>query len=172
MYCGEHNILLDDKNRITVPAKHRKVMDELQHADFYMCRGFDGCLFLFPEQEWDKIWQDTRKYAALDARAVDLRRMLFGSVHQVAPDSQGRIPVPETLRDYACLDKEATLIGADDHIEVWNRSGWKEFQRKREPQYRDMVSGFFAQKTSFAGEPVTAAGAAGGGITGGSGGDL
>ena len=55
MYFGSVFISLDDKNRITVPSKFRKTMDELQHVDFFMCWGYDGCLFLFPKQEWMKI---------------------------------------------------------------------------------------------------------------------
>lgn len=157
MYCGEIYTVLDDKNRISIPSRFRKTMEDQKHTEFYMCRGFDGCLFIFPRQEWEKIRRQTREHPALNAGAVDLRRMLFGSVQEVTPDNQGRIPVPEHLRNYACLDKEAALVGADDHIELWNRAGWREYQRRQEAQFREMVSDFFKVGAGSPGDESAAA---------------
>jgi len=157
MYFGQVYTQLDEKNRLTFPSRFRKTMEELGHTEFFMCRGFDGCLFIFPRQPWEEIMADSRKHGKLDKKAVKVRRALFASVQEVSPDNQGRVPVPEHLREYACLDKEAALIGTDDHIELWNRSGWKDYQRKSESEYNDLVSDFFSGESTESGDDVAAA---------------
>ena len=157
MYFGEVYTLLDEKNRLTFPSRFRKTMEELGHKEFFMCRGFDNCLFIFPRQSWDEIMAAARKRPKLDAEAVRVRRALFGSVQEVSPDNQGRVPVPEHLREFACLDKEAALIGTDDHIELWNRSAWKDYQRKSESEYNELVSSFFSGDTAASGDDAAAA---------------
>ena len=144
MYFGEVKILLDDKNRLTLPSRFRKTLEKLNHKEWFMARGYDGCIFLIPDAVWEGIQERTSQLATLDARAVVLRRMLFGSVQDVTPDSQGRMPVPENLRLHADLDKEAVLVGAEDHIELWSRSAWRQWQRDNEQAYKEMTSNFFA----------------------------
>ena len=144
MYLGETQTVLDDKHRITVPRKFRDTMEVLGHTQWYMTKGYDGSLFLFPRDEWDRIREYSGRFPSLDSSVVDLKRLLYGSVAEVRPDRQGRLPVPEHLRNYASLDKEAVLVGVDDHIEIWSRSGWREFQKRTEPIYKEMASEFFA----------------------------
>lgn len=113
-------------------------MDVMGHAIWFMTRGFDGSIFLFPKDQWDRIREQASNYSSMDSRAVDFRRMFFGSVSEVRPDRQGRIPVPQHLREHAGLEKEAVLIGCDDHLELWSREGWKQYQEAMEAQYKEM----------------------------------
>lgn len=144
MYFGEVQTVLDDKGRITVPRRLRATMDVLGHAVWYLTRGFDGCIFLFPREEWDKIRANARRYSAMHAQAIDFRRLFFGSVSEGQLDRQGRLPVATHLREHAGLEKEAVLIGVDDHLELWSRERWNSFQENKDAEYKTMATDLFA----------------------------
>ncbi len=145
MYYGESITKLDDKGRITVPVRVRETMNVLGHALWYMTRGFDGCIFLFHQEEWNKIRKQASQYSSMDAKALDFRRLFFSSVCDVRPDAQGRMPVPQHLREHAGLDKEAVLIGVDDHLELWSKDGWRAFVQNKEAEYKQMAGALFSQ---------------------------
>jgi len=151
LYFGEAQSNLDEKGRITVSRKFRDTMDHLGHLIWFMTRGYDGSIFVFPKEEWDKIRTHASKYSSMDAQAIDFRRMFFGSVAEVRPDRQGRMSVPPHLREFAGLEKEAVLIGVGDHLELWSKERWREFQSGRESDYKEMASSLFvasAQESS------------------------
>jgi MraZ protein len=152
VYFGEFQTVLDDKGRITVASQLRKTMEVLKHTDWYMTRGFDGSVFLFPQDRWDEIRKQSGGFATLDSRAIDFRRMFFGSVAEVRPDRQGRVQVPQHLREFAGLDaaknKEAVLIGCDDHLELWSRDGWRQYQQGLEAQYKVMGRELFSPEAN------------------------
>lgn len=136
MYYGESASMLDEKGRITVPARMRQTMEVLKHSDWYMTRGYDHCLFLFPHPFWEQILEQLGQFSPMDPRALDFRRLLYGSVAEVSPDRQGRIPVPAHLREHAFLElkQEAIVLGVGGHIEIWNAGAWRAF---RDGSYAD-----------------------------------
>lgn len=140
MYYGEATSRLDDKARITVPARMRQTMDVLKHRDWYMTRGYDHCIFLYPHPEWERIRQQVGKFSPMDPRALDYRRLLYGSVAEVAPDRQGRIPVAPHLREHAGLDAkdEAVIIGVGEHIEIWSATAWRAFRESNDETFKAM----------------------------------
>lgn len=138
MYFGEYPTTLDDKGRVTMSAPFRKTAEVLSHAVWFMTRGFDGSLFLFPKERWDVIRGESARYSTMDSRAVDFRRMFFGSVAEVRPDGQGRIPVAQHLQDHANITKDAVIVGCDDHLELWSRDGWNKYQKAMEAKYKEM----------------------------------
>ena len=143
MYFGEAQSVLDDKNRITVSRKFRETMDVLGHVIWYMTRGFDGSVFIFPKEEWDKIRTQAARRSSMDGRAIDFRRMFFGSVEEVRPDKQGRMLVPQHLREYAQLEKEVVLLGVDDHLELWSKDRWRAYQDTQESEYKAIAGELF-----------------------------
>ena len=144
MYFGEAQTAVDDKGRITVSRRFRETMNVLGHALWYMTRGYDGSIFLFPRQEWEQIRAEARTRSTMDAKAIDFRRMFFGSVAEVQPDGQGRMLVPQHLREYAGLEKEAVLIGVDDHLELWSKDAWRAYQDGNQASYKNMAAELFA----------------------------
>jgi MraZ protein len=144
MYYGEAQTVLDDKGRITISRKFRETMSVLGHVLWYMTRGYDGSIFIFPKEEWDKIRSQASSHASLDAHAIDVRRMMFGSVAEVQPDRQGRMSVPNHLRDFAGLDKDVALVGVGEHLELWSLDRWRAYQASKEEQYKTMASELFA----------------------------
>lgn len=146
MYYGEAQTTLDEKGRITISRKFREVMSVYGHVLWYMTRGYDGSIFIFPKEEWDKIRSQASGHASLDAHAIDVRRMMFGSVAEAQLDRQGRLSIPTHLREYAGLDKDVALVGVGEHLELWSLDRWRAFQQAREDEYKAMASGLFAPK--------------------------
>lgn len=145
VYYGEFTCKLDEKGRITVPRRIRQIMDVLGHAVWYMTRGYDRCIFLFHQEEWNNICERISQFHSMDASVLDFRRFLFSSVTQVKPDNQGRMPVPEHLRAHAELDKEAVILGVNDHLEIWDKESWRGFVQSKEADYKQMAIPVFSE---------------------------
>ena len=158
MYLGEYSSTLDEKGRITVPRAFRVTMEAHGHYVWYMTRGFDRCVSIYNQEEWNKLRAQMAQHGSMHTRALDFRRMLFGSVAEVKPDGQGRMTVPPHLRKYANLDKEAVLLGVDDHLELWSKESWDTFQERMESNYREMAVALFEPEGDTA--AVAAPGAA------------
>jgi len=145
VYYGESVTKLDDKGRITVPRRIRETMDVHGHAIWYMTRGFDHCIFLFHRDEWNKIRWQAGKFPSMNAEVLDFRRLFFSSVAEVKPDKQGRMAVPPHLREHAGLEKEGVLIGVEDHLELWNKEGWRAFVAEKDAEYKETAAPVFSR---------------------------
>lgn len=116
MFLGEYTHTLDDKGRLTLPARWR---DELVEG-IVITRGLDPCLLIFPASRFENIARtmDRLGFNKSDARA--LSRYLFAKAIDVTPDKQGRVIVPPSLRAFAGIDGDALIVGVNNWIEVWN----------------------------------------------------
>ena len=121
----EHSI--DAKGRLFIPAKLREELG----AAFYLAMGVDACLAIYPQESWDKF---TEKFASLPVSQSKGMRSLFANAVKCVPDSQGRIVIPQRLRDYAGLDKETVIIGVHDRAEIWNAHRWNETEEEMTPE--------------------------------------
>jgi MraZ protein len=130
---GEHEHSLDDKNRLTLPSKLRSAFAD----GLYVARGFDGCLAVYPVDEWERL---KVRYAQLDPFSADARRVsrnFFGSAVPAELDKQGRLVLPQPLIDYAGLERELTVLGVHDHLEIWDRATWGRLQQEPEGRVED-----------------------------------
>ncbi len=122
MFLGEYQHSLDAKGRVILPAKFR---DQLE-GGAVMARALDGCLAVYPVAEFDRVarkLQEARERGPHERQAA--RSYFLGAV-EIAPDKQGRVAIPQTLRDYAHLDRDVTVIGGWDHIEIWDAQTHRE----------------------------------------------
>lgn len=118
---GEFQHNMDQKGRITIPAKFR---DELGEK-FYVCKGTEKCLFVYSEE---KMQQTIERIEALPAAQSNvLRRYFLAGASEADPDKQGRILIPQNLRDHAGLTKECVVIGTGSRAEIWDAEEWKVF---------------------------------------------
>ena len=121
MLIGEYQHNIDPKGRVFVPAKFREDLGER----FYVTKGLDGCLFVLSPQEWNRLQE---KIMALPiSKARGLQRFFFSGAAEVEPDKQGRILIPQQLRDHAHITKDVTVIGAYSRAEIWDTESWKAF---------------------------------------------
>lgn len=114
---GEYHHNIDEKGRIIIPSKFR---DELK-SNFVVTKGLEGCLFIYPELEWNNIVNQLKNIPFTKADARNFTRVFMASASQLDFDKQGRINIPKPLIEYAKLDKECIVIGVNDRLEIWNR---------------------------------------------------
>jgi len=123
MFLGEYAHTIDDKNRLTLPAKFR---DRLADGGV-VTRGLDGCLYLFPRDGWDSLTEG--RLAELDLLSREgrlMQRHFFSAAVDAEPDKQGRIMLSPALVEHAKLGKDVIVAGVYDHLEIWDRAAWRE----------------------------------------------
>lgn len=119
-----HNI--DQKGRVIIPAKCREALGEV----FYITCGTDGCLFVLPESQWNAIEE---KIASMPiSQAAAFQRAFYASACEGIPDKQGRVLIPQNLRDYAGLTKDVIIAGAGTRLEIWDSEKWNNLQSSEE----------------------------------------
>ncbi len=132
MLIGEYIHTLDEKNRVSLPAKFRKEMGKA----VVVTPGLDNCLFVFSQKQWERV---SAKLAQADSELSFLRadqrsfnRNIFGQAADVEVDSIGRILVPNFLKERINLKNTAAVVGVGDRIEIWNERTWREYLKKAE----------------------------------------
>ena len=120
MFLGEFSHNFDEKGRLTIPAKFR---DELA-GGLVVTRGIDRCLFVFPRPVWEILADRIAKLPMTDRSARNFGRLMFSGAADFVPDRQGRVLVPQGLREYAGLDSEAVVIGLHNRLEIWEPTQW------------------------------------------------
>lgn len=116
---GTYEHSLDAKGRLFIPAQLRKELGDT----LYVTMGMDGCLAVYPQETWDRF---TEKYSSLPMSQSKAMRVLFANAAKCEPDSQGRIVIPQKLRAFAALEKDAVIIGVHDRAEIWSAARWSE----------------------------------------------
>jgi MraZ protein len=133
VFLGTHSPRLDDKGRLFLPAKYR---EELA-AGLVLTKGQERCLYVFPEPEFGRITEALR-IAPVTAKAVrDYSRVFFASAFDEIPDKQGRITIPPGLRDYAALQRDCVVIGANTRLEIWDATAWHTYLEQQEDAFSD-----------------------------------
>lgn len=121
MLIGEYQHTIDPKGRVIVPARFREDLGD----SFYVTKGLDGCLFVLSPGEWTRLQE--RVSAMPISKARGLQRFFFSGAVEAQPDRQGRVLLPQTLREYAGLGKDITFIGASNRAEIWDTAHWTAF---------------------------------------------
>ncbi len=122
MFMGEYNHTIDDKGRLTIPAKIREQLG----TNFIVTRGLDNCLFIYPKNEWENVISKYRELPnTKDARNF-MRFFLSGATVNEF-DKQGRINIANSLISYANLKKDCVIIGVNERLEVWDKDNWDNF---------------------------------------------
>jgi len=131
MFLGTHSPRLDDKGRMFLPAKYREDLAD----GVVITKGQERCLYVFPAEEFARITEALRA-APVTAKAVrDYSRVFFASASDEAPDKQGRVTIPQGLRDYAGLQRECVVIGANTRLEIWVSAAWTAYLANQEDAF-------------------------------------
>ena len=138
MFLGEYEHTIDDKGRLTIPAKFR---DELQ-GGVVITRGLDRCLWAYPRSEWETVADKIAKMPTTNSAARDFARFMFSSAFDSIPDRQGRVIIPQNLRQYAEIGSETVIIGVMNRLEIWNPGRWAEVFARVEEDPEAIVAGF------------------------------
>jgi MraZ protein len=132
LFRGISSINLDPKGRLTIPTRYREELQECFDRQLVVtvavddrCVGEAGCLWLYPLPEWEKLEQTISKLPTLNKMAGKLRRFVIGNASECEMDSQGRLLLPEKLREFAGMEKHIVLVGQLNKFEIWNESAWQ-----------------------------------------------
>lgn len=125
MFQGSHNINMDAKGRIAVPAKCRDSLASICDGRVVMtAHTQDRCVLIYPEPEWQNILPKIEALPSFNKAALRAQRLLIGYATALELDNNGRVLIPPTLRDYAGLDKELILVGLGRKFELWDEISW------------------------------------------------
>ena len=114
---------MDPKKRLTIPTKFRSVLSE----GAVITRGIDGCLFLYPQKQWNELADKLSKLPLSQSNARSFARVMLAGAMDVKVDSLGRILIPDYLKEYASLNKSVVIAGLYDRIEIWDEDAWKKY---------------------------------------------
>ncbi len=135
MLLGEHEHSLDDKNRLTLPAKLREQLGD--HV--VITRGMDGCLSVYARSAWDELAGRISGLDSLSAASRQMQRHFFVNATTGELDKQGRVVIPATLLERAGIGREVTVTGVFDHLEIWDRAAWRKQQQEVEGSAEDVA---------------------------------
>ena len=123
MLLGEFNHNLDSKGRVSVPSKFR---DDLG-SSFIITKGLDNCLFAYSKVEWEKFEEKLKALPLTNTNARNFVRFFFAGATECEIDKQGRINIPQNLREYASLEKDVCIVGVSTRVEIWNKEKWENY---------------------------------------------
>jgi MraZ protein len=133
MFLGTHTPRLDEKGRLILPAKYR---DELAEG-VVITKGQERCLYVWPLAEFTRVTTAMRDAQMSGKTLRDHSRVLFASASDEVPDKQGRVTVPPALRQYAGLDRDCVVIGANTRMEIWDAAAWETYLATQEESFSD-----------------------------------
>ena len=140
MFMGEYHQKIDDKGRLTIPAKIRYELGD----NFIITRGLDGCLFVYKNERWEKIINHYQELPNIKEARNFMRFFLSGANPQTF-DKQGRINISSPLIKYAGLSKNVIVIGVGDRLEIWSEDNWNKFIENNEDNFSDQADNLFSQ---------------------------
>ena len=120
MFMGEYNHSIDTKGRLIIPSRFREELGD----EFVVTKGLDGCLFVFPNSEWQAFEEKLKTLPLTNKSARQFARFFVAGATPCELDKQGRILLPQTLREFAGLEKDVVLTGMLNRVEIWSKAQW------------------------------------------------
>ncbi len=139
LFIGTYDHSLDPKGRLILPRKFR---DELGQGMVFT-KGIERCLYVFPEAEFAAFADKLRNRPLTERPSRDFVRMFVAGASQESADAQGRVLIPQPLRDYAGLSREVVVVGQISRVEVWDKGEWEGYIPAAQAAYRDQSNAQF-----------------------------
>ena len=134
MFVGSPRARLDDKGRVVLPAKYR---DQLA-GGVVITKGQEGCLYVFPTATFQQIAEQAAAASAARPASRAAQRMLFAGAVDEVPDRQGRVTLSAALREYAGLDRNVTVVGNNNRLEIWESAAWDTYEAEQSEQFAQL----------------------------------
>jgi MraZ protein len=143
VFLGTYAPKLDDKGRVILPAKFRAELE----GGVVITRGQERCLYVFSTREFEELHDRIRQAPVTSKQARDYLRLFLSGANSEVPDSQNRVTIPATLRSYAGLGRELTVIGAGNRAEIWDTEAWEKYYSEQETAFaettEEVIPGLF-----------------------------
>ena len=134
MFLGEYQHSIDEKGRLVLPSKFRGRLAE----GVVVTKGQERCLYVFPLDRWDEEVAKVNRLPRTNRRNRNFARSFFGAATDQQPDRQGRIQVPQPLREYAALEHDVIVVGVSDRLELWESAAWTSVSQEADDAYADI----------------------------------
>jgi MraZ protein len=135
VFMGEYQHSIDEKGRLTIPAKFREGLGQ----SFVVTRGLDQCLFVYPMDEWKALEERLKSLPFTKADARAFTRFFFSGATECEWDKQGRVNIPPTLREHAGIQKECVVIGVSNRVEIWSKEKWESYFEGAEDSFSEIA---------------------------------
>jgi MraZ protein len=129
---GTHSYQLDPKGRVSLPARFRETFAD----GAWLTIGQDGCLFVFPSAEWQRRSEEVAGFPLSDTAGRAYGRLFFGSSDEAKLDGQGRLTIPQRLRDRVGIRKDVVVLGVRDRMEIWDRTSYERYEAAHAGAYQ------------------------------------
>jgi len=134
-FIGEYNHNLDDKGRLAIPVKFRADLKK----GAVVTRGLDNCLFLYTKTEWEKLAEKLASLPFSQSKARAFSRLMLAGAMDVSIDKQGRVVLPEYLRQFASFKKSVVVAGLYNRLELWNKEAWEKYKEQTEKESSEIA---------------------------------
>lgn len=135
MLMGEYKHNIDSKGRLIIPSKFRNDLGER----FIVTRGLDGCLFGYPLEAWSALEEKLKKLPLAKKETRAFTRFFYSAATECELDKQGRINIPQSLRQHADLEKACYVVGVSDRFEIWSEERWDSFAEEAEESFDEIA---------------------------------
>ncbi len=139
MFYGEYLHSIDRKGRLILPAKFREAAKAQFIEKFFVTRGLDICLFMFSEEEWRTQENKFKAIPFTKQQARTFNRLYFSGAVEVVFDTQGRILLPQYLKDFAQIKREVVIVGVSNRIEIWAKDKWQDFYGNSRQSFEEIA---------------------------------
>ena len=134
---------IDDKLRVAIPKRLRQALRCLQGGTLYVAPGTDGSLALYPEEAFGRLAERLGRGSPTQRQVRDFTRLFYARAQRAELDRQGRVRIPRELAELARLGKEAVLLGAQDHLELWAAERWEAYLAEKQTHYDEIAEAAF-----------------------------
>lgn len=135
VFTGEFQHTLDGKGRVIIPSRLREGLGDR----FMITRGLDHCLFVYPLSEWTRLEQKLKQLPFTRSESRAFMRLFFSGAMEVEADKQGRVLIPQNLRDYAKIEKDVMIIGVSNRVEVWSEEAWRNYFGEADNNFEELA---------------------------------
>jgi MraZ protein len=145
-FKGSYSYSVDSKGRINIPARLRKYVSPEANDTFVITRGFEQCLFVFPQDEWNRLEQSIRQLSASNPKDRFFTRTLLQYATESQLDGQARITVPKELLQFAAIETEVLILGVLERMELWNPKVFQKYLESQADTYENVAQAVLQRK--------------------------
>jgi MraZ protein len=148
LLTGTFSRAVDEKLRVAIPKPFRDRLAKSPRGVLFVAPGTDGSLAIYPEETFSRLAERLTQVSPTGQDVRAFSRLFFSQAQSVELDGQGRIRIPPDLGQLAGIDKEAVLIGVQDHLELWDRARWEAYLQDKQARYDQIAEGAFGPKAT------------------------
>jgi len=137
MFIGEYHHAIDKKNRLTIPSPFRQQLNRDKN-ELIITMGLDKSLFLYSFSEWKNLEQRLKNLSTTQSNTRAFLRIFSSGAHLVQLDNQGRIVLPQSLKDFAGIKEKVAIIGAFNKIEIWDEKEWDKYYQSKQEIFEEL----------------------------------